>query len=161
MGALQGNRYTPLGDGDGLSESRALGRGVRPQFEIRRSGGATVDGDCVGFRPWRAACLRRPDTRVSSDLWGRGVVALRTPYPARRSAVSGAAVPRLQGHGHEVCRTDHVRPWRYRQPDSGWNAGIESKGDLDPLSGGRSQEAGPLRVADRDAAMVRGTTPTG
>ena len=115
VGALQFLRHPPLGDGDGLSQPAALGPGVRPRLQVRRHRRAAVDRGGTGLRARlpQPACVGHIP-RLAPDLRRRGVVVLRPPGAARRPAVPGAPLPRLQGDRHEVRRTDDVLARRHR-----------------------------------------------
>ena len=63
----------------------------------------------------------------------------------RRSALPGAALPRLQGHRHQVRRADDVLVGRHGPHQPARRAGGEGALDLDPLPRGGGREARLLR----------------
>ena len=94
-----------------------------PEIEIRRHRRAAILHGRAGLRPWLSSGRRRQDSRVASDLRGRGMVVLRHVHSPRRQADSRAPLRRLQRFGNGLCRTDHVHPRRHRPSQSAWRAG--------------------------------------
>ena len=91
MGSVQLVRHPPLGDGDGLSQSAALGRGVRARLQVRRPHRAAVHRSGTGLRARRSTRVRRAHPEQPPDLRRRGVVVLRLPGAARATSCSRSA----------------------------------------------------------------------
>ena len=142
-------RHPPLGDGDGLSQSAALGPGVRAGIQVRRHRRAAVHRGGPGLRARRSAGMRRAHSEQPPDFRRRGMVVLRLPRPARRPAVPGAPVPRLQSGRDEVRRAHDVLARRHHPHQPARRPGGARAFDRDPLSLRRSQETRHVRKPAR------------
>ena len=80
------------------------------RLEVRRHRRAAVHRGGPGLRARRAARLRRPYSGQPPDLRRRGMVVLRLSRAARRQAVPGAPLPRLQGDRDEIRRARPCSP---------------------------------------------------
>ena len=159
VGAVLRDGHPPLGPRARLSQPDPLGPGVRQEVEVRRHRRAAVLRRVHGLRPWRPSGLCGAHPRLPSHLRRRGVVVLRPSHQARRPAVPGAALPRLQGDRHQVRRSDHVLLGRHRPYQPARLARGQGTLDLHPLSREGGREARLLRQPARgDPPRRRRTT---